>query len=96
MQILSLGREDPLEEGMAIHSSILAMENSMVRGGWWAIVHSIAKSQTWLKQLNRCAGKIPHAQGNKASTPQLSKSPEKPPRREACTPQRRAAPASCN
>ena len=78
MQILSLGWEDPLEEGMAIHSSILAMENSMVRGGWWAIVHSIAKSQTWLKQLNRCAGKIPHAQGNKDSTPQPSKSPEKP------------------
>ena len=24
MQVLSLGREDPLEEGMAIHSSILA------------------------------------------------------------------------
>ena len=24
MQVLSLGREDPLEEGMEIHSSILA------------------------------------------------------------------------
>ena len=26
MQILSLGQEDPLEEGMATHSSILAWE----------------------------------------------------------------------
>ena len=26
MGVLSLGREDPLEEGMAIHSSILAWE----------------------------------------------------------------------
>ena len=24
------------------------VENSMDRGGWWAIVHRIAKSQTWL------------------------------------------------
>ena len=27
MQIQSLGQEDPLEEGMAIHSSILAWKN---------------------------------------------------------------------
>ena len=29
-QVHSRGREDPLEEEMATHSSILAMENSMV------------------------------------------------------------------
>ena len=46
MQILSLGRKDPLEEGMAIHSSILAMENSMDRGAWRVAVHSIAELDT--------------------------------------------------
>ena len=63
---------------MAIHSSILAMENPMERGLCWATVPSIAKSQTQLKQLNNCTGKIPHAQGNKASAPQPSESLEKP------------------
>ena len=29
------GWEDPLEKVMATHSSILAWENSMDRGGWW-------------------------------------------------------------
>ena len=43
--VLSLGREDPLEEGMAIHSSILAWRIPMDRGAWWAIDHGIAKSQ---------------------------------------------------
>ena len=46
MQVPSLGREDLLEEGMAIHSSILAMENPMDRGRWWATVHSVAESDT--------------------------------------------------
>ena len=27
------------------------LENSMERGAWWATVHRISKSQTWLKQL---------------------------------------------
>ena len=27
------------------------LENPMDRGTWWAIVHGIAKSQTWLKRL---------------------------------------------
>ena len=40
--VQSLGWEDPLEEGMAIHSSVLAWR----RGTWWATVHGIAKSQT--------------------------------------------------
>ena len=34
-----LSQEDPLEEGMAPHSSILALENPMDRGAWWATVH---------------------------------------------------------
>ena len=31
-QVQSVGQEDPLEQEMATHSSILAMENSMDRG----------------------------------------------------------------
>ena len=37
--VWSLGWEDLLEEGMAIHSGILAMRIPMKRGAWWAIVH---------------------------------------------------------
>ena len=41
-------QEDPLEEHMATHSSILAMD----RGAWQATVHGVAESQTQLKQLS--------------------------------------------
>ena len=41
-----LGSEDPSEEGMATHSSILAWRISMDRGAWWAIVHGVTKSRT--------------------------------------------------
>ena len=44
--VQSLGWEDPLGKGMATHSSILALENSMDRRAWWATVHGIAKSWT--------------------------------------------------
>ena len=46
MQFRSLCQEDPLEEGMATHSSILAWKFPMDRGAWWAAVHGVAKSQT--------------------------------------------------
>ena len=46
--ILSLDWEDPLEEGMAIHSSIFAWRIPMDRGAWWATVHGVAKSRTRL------------------------------------------------
>ena len=49
-QIQSLGREDPLEKGMAIHSSILAWRIPQT-GAWQATVHGIAKSWT-LKRLS--------------------------------------------
>ena len=42
----SLGWEDPLGEGMATHSSILAWRIPMDRGAWWATVHWVAKSWT--------------------------------------------------
>ena len=38
--------EDPLEEGMATHSSILTWRNPMDRGAWWAIVHGVTKNRT--------------------------------------------------
>ena len=41
--VQSLGQEDPLEEGMATHSSILAWRIPMDRGAWLA---KVAKSQT--------------------------------------------------
>ena len=46
MQVQFLGGKDPLKEGMATHSSIVA----------WRIpwtVHRVAKSQKWLKQLSK-------------------------------------------
>ena len=36
------------EKAMAPHSSILAWRIPMDRGTWWATVHEVAKSQTWL------------------------------------------------
>ena len=48
--VQSLGWEDPLEEGMATHSSILACRIPMGRGAWQATVHGVTKSRTWLKQ----------------------------------------------
>ena len=51
-QLQSLGREDPLEEGLATHSSILAWRIPMDRGAWWATVHSVAKSWIRLKRLS--------------------------------------------
>ena len=38
-----LGWEDPLEEDMGTHSSILAWRIPMDRGGWWATVHGVTK-----------------------------------------------------
>ena len=45
-QFQSLGWEDPLEEGIATHSSTLAWRIPMDRGPWWATVHGVAKSET--------------------------------------------------
>ena len=44
--VQSLGQEDPLEEGMTTHSSILAWRIPMDRGAGWATVHGVAQSQT--------------------------------------------------
>ena len=47
--IRPLGWEDPLEEGMATHSSVLAWSILMDRGAWQAVVHGVAESRTRLK-----------------------------------------------
>ena len=47
--VRSLDWEDPLEKGMATHSSILAWGIPKDRGAWWATVHGVAKRQTRLK-----------------------------------------------
>ena len=41
-----LGWEDPLEEGMATHSGILAFRIPMHVGVWRATVHGVAKRWT--------------------------------------------------
>ena len=46
--VWSLGWEDPLEEGMATHSSILAWSIPMDSGAWQATIHGVAKNRTWL------------------------------------------------
>ena len=46
-QVQSLGWEDPLEKGMATHSSRVAthrcLGNAMDRGAWWATVHGVER-----------------------------------------------------
>ena len=47
----SLAGEDPLEEGMATHSSILARRILWTEERLWATVHGVAKSWTQLSNL---------------------------------------------
>ena len=44
--VQSMGWEDPLEEGVATHSSILAWTIPMGREAWRAIFHGVEKSRT--------------------------------------------------
>ena len=46
--VQSLGWEDPLEEGMETHSSILAWRIPMDRGAWQATAHRVTKNWTQL------------------------------------------------
>ena len=46
--VQSLGWEDPLEEGIATHSSTLAWRSPMDRGAWQATAHGVTKSRTQL------------------------------------------------
>ena len=42
------GWDDPLEDGMATHSSIHAWKIPRDREAWWATVHGVAESRTRL------------------------------------------------
>ena len=46
--VWSVGWEDPLEEGLATHSSILAWRIPTDRGAWRAIIHGVTKSRIQL------------------------------------------------
>ena len=48
MWVQSLGWEDPLEEGTATYSSILAWRILMDRGAWQAAIHGFSKGWTQL------------------------------------------------
>ena len=54
MQVQSLGQEDPLEEGMATHSSILAWEIPWTEepGSPWGHTQSDTAEATWLVSMN--------------------------------------------
>ena len=45
-QVQSLSWEEPLEKGMATHSSILAWEITWTEEAGGLIIHAVAKSQT--------------------------------------------------
>ena len=51
--IKSLDQEDPVEEGMATHSSVLAWRVLMDRGGWWATFHGVEKELDMTEQLTQ-------------------------------------------
>ena len=61
--VRSLGWEDPLEEGMVIHSSNLSWRISMGRGAWWATVHGLTELDTTelLKHSKKITVKMLHS-----------------------------------
>ena len=71
MWVRSLGWEDPLEEGMITHSSILAWRIPMARGAWRATVHRFLQCWTQLKVLNMHAHRFKHISVHVAVTEHL-------------------------
>ena len=55
--VRSLHWEDPLEEEMPTHSSILAWRIPWTREAWQGTVHRFAKSQTRLNRTDRSFNK---------------------------------------
>ena len=51
-QFQSPGQEDPPGEGHGNPLQYSCLENPMDKGAWWATVHGVAKSRTWLKRLS--------------------------------------------
>ena len=60
MQVGSLGREDPLEEGMATHSSILAWRIPWTKESGRLHIHGVTKSQTPLNACTSLSLGTPH------------------------------------
>ena len=56
MQVRYLGWEDSSGERHGNPLQYSCLENSMDRRAWWATVHGVAKSQTWLTWLSMHAG----------------------------------------
>ena len=52
--VQSLGWEDPLEEGMVTHSSILAWRIPMDKGAWRATVHGVTNEQLSTQHVFVC------------------------------------------
>ena len=58
-RVQSLGQENPLEKGMANHSSILAWRIPWTEEpDWWATVHGVAKSWTRLSDYIVFVGRM--------------------------------------
>ena len=66
--IQSLSSEDPLEEGMATHSSILAWRIPMDRGAWKATVHGVSRSERLSIAQHTAAGGSPSGTSSKEPT----------------------------
>ena len=61
--VRSLGWDNPLEEGLATHSSTLAWRIPVGGGAWWALVLGVTKSQTRLSDFSMCG--VARAAGKK-------------------------------
>ena len=66
--IQSLSSEDPLEEGMATHSSILAWRIPIDRGAWKATVHGVSRSEGLSIAQHTAAGGSPSGTSSKEPT----------------------------
>ena len=67
--IRSLGWEDPLEDGMAIHSSVLAWRIPMDRGAWRLILGSSTEAAAAAKSLQSCPTLCNPIDGNPLGSP---------------------------
>ena len=66
--VQSLDWEDPLEEGKATHSSILAWRILMHRGAWRATIHGVSKNRTRLSDQAQFLGeKLLHVLNQRVS-----------------------------
>ena len=66
--VQSLGWENPLQEGMATHSRILAWRIPMDRGAWWATVHGGHKELDMTERLSTMLYYCLNKQKNKTTS----------------------------